>query len=130
MSNTLSENEILKTGTIKMYKPGQIIADEGSVETGWYILLEGKVGVFKNKQKINEFDKKGIIFGEISSILEIPRTASLIALENTKVLFFKASVDHLIVHYPELAKKIMTNLAERLMKTTNDLILLSEKTKE
>ena len=127
MKKTPESDELLKTSTIKEYSKDDVIANEGDIEIGWYVLLKGKVGVFKREKKVAEFDKKGCVFGELSSILNTPRTASLVALEPTKVVHFKASIDHLINHYPEIAKNIMINLAERLAKTTDDLITVVEK---
>jgi CRP-like cAMP-binding protein len=127
MKKILEESEILKTGSIKEYAENDIIANEGDIEVGWYVLIKGRVGVFKRDKKVAEFDRGGIIFGELSSILNTPRTASLVALEQTKVVHFKASIDHLISRYPEMVKNILINLAERLAKTTDDLIAVVEK---
>jgi CRP/FNR family cyclic AMP-dependent transcriptional regulator len=127
MKKILEESEILKTGSIKEFAEKDIIANEGDVEVGWYILIKGRVGVFKRDKKVAEFDKGGIVFGELGRILNTPRTASLVAVEQTKVVHFKASIDHLISHYPEMAKNIMISLAERLAKTTDDLITVVER---
>ncbi len=127
MKSRLEESEMLKTSTIKEYSENDVLAREGDAEVGWFILMKGKVGVYKRDKKVAEFTQKGVVFGELSSILNTPRTASLIALEPTKVVYFKASLDHLISRYPEIAKNIMKNLAERLAKTTDDLIAISEK---
>jgi CRP/FNR family transcriptional regulator, cyclic AMP receptor protein len=126
MKKILEESEVLKTSSIKKYAEKETIASEGDPEVGWYILIKGKVGVFKHDKKIAEFDKGGMVFGELSSILNTPRTASLVALEPTKVVHFKATIDHLIKRYPEMTKNIMVNLAERLTTTTDNMIALTE----
>jgi CRP/FNR family cyclic AMP-dependent transcriptional regulator len=127
MKSISEDSELIKTSTIREYQKDGQIAKEGDMEVGWYVLMNGRVGVFKRNRQVAEFNKKGVIFGELSSILNTPRTASLIALEPTKVLYFKASIDHLIGRYPEIAKNIMIDLAERLAKTTDQLIALVEK---
>jgi len=103
------------------------IAAEGSTDVGWYVLLSGRVGVFKGKLKIAEFAQRGMIFGEISGILRKPRTATLVALEPSEVVHVHADLDQLIAHHPDIARKILINLAERLAKTTDDLWTSVEK---
>ena len=124
---TKGEEGLPKSSITQEYAEKEIIAQEGDREAGWYVLLEGKVGVFKHKKQVAEFDQRGVVFGELSGILSTPRTASLIALDHTKVIYFKASLDQLVAHYPNIAKKIIVNLAERLAKTTDELIIAVEK---
>ena len=103
------------------YAANAQIAVEGSAGLGWYVLLSGRVAVFKRELKIAEFGQRGTIFGEISSILKRPRTATLVALEPTEVIHINAELDQLIAQHPNVARKIIVNLAERLAKTTGDL---------
>jgi CRP-like cAMP-binding protein len=112
---------------IHSYSVDEVIAGEGDTGIGWFVLLEGKVGVFKHNRKIAEVDQCGMVFGELSGILNRPRTASLIALEATKVLSFASGLDQLIADHPDVTKKILVNLAERLARTTDDLLTAVEK---
>ena len=109
------------------YAANAQIAAEGSTGIGWYVLLSGRVAVFKSKLKIAEFGQRGTVFGEISSILKKPRTATLVALEPTEVIHINAELDELIAKHPDVARKIIVNLAERLAKTTGDLWTAVEK---
>ena len=103
------------------------ITTEGETSNGWYILLEGRVGVFKHGRQIAEFSEQGVVLGELSFILNTPRTVSLIALEPTKAVHFGMPLDQLIAEYPDVTRKILVNLAERLAKTTEDFISFVEK---
>jgi CRP-like cAMP-binding protein len=127
MKNIIEDNELLNSSNIQEYAEKQIIASEGDKEVGWYVLLKGRVGVFKHDRNVAEFSERGIVFGELSGILNTPRTATLIALEPTQVIHFKTSLDNIIEHYPKMTKQIMINLAERLAKTTDNLITVVEK---
>ena len=109
------------------YAANAQIAAEGSTGIGWYVLLSGRVAVFKSKLKVAEFGQRGTVFGEISSILKKPRTATLVALEPTEVIHINAELDELIAKHPDVARKIIINLAERLAKTTGDLWTAVEK---
>lgn len=103
------------------YAPHQVIEAEGSSHGGWYVLLSGRVGVFKRGQQIAEFATRGAVFGEIASILHRPRTAQLVALEPTSVIYFDTDLDQLIEHHPRVAKTMLISLAERLVQTTDAL---------
>ncbi len=127
MKNLVEENELLNSSNIQEYAEKEIIASEGDIEAGWYVLLQGRVGVLKHGKKIAEFSEHGVVFGELSSILNTPRTATLISLEQTRVIHFKASLDNIIEHYPKMTKQIVISLAERLAKTTDNLITVVEK---
>jgi CRP/FNR family transcriptional regulator, cyclic AMP receptor protein len=127
MKNIVEENEMLNSSNIQEYAEKKVIAHEGDIEVGWYVLLQGRVGVFKHDKKVAEIHQHGVIFGELSGILNTPRTATLIALETTKVIHFTTSLDNIIEHYPKMTRQIIINLAERLAKTTDNLITVIEK---
>jgi CRP-like cAMP-binding protein len=108
-------------GTVRSFRKGEIIAREGEFDQGWYVLLSGQVGVFKKLLQIATLEKSGTVFGELSGILNRPRTASLKALDDCKVLYITATIDELIRYFPDVAKKVMINTAERLATTTEEL---------
>lgn len=103
------------------FAPQQLIEDEGSPQIGWYVLLTGRVGVFKSDIQVAEFSTRGAVFGEISSILRRPRSARLTALEATTVMYYDTDIDQLIAHHPKVAKTMLVSLAERLVETTEAL---------
>lgn len=105
----------------KTYKPNEIIVTEGDKGLGWFILKSGNVGVFKGSLKIAEYNEPGSIFGELSGILKRPRTATLQALSQSEVVSIECTLTELIHQQPAIAQKILVNLAERLVKTTDDL---------
>jgi CRP-like cAMP-binding protein len=105
-------------GLKKYYSIGDTIARAGEPADGWYILLTGKVAVFKRDFTIAEIDSRGTVFGELGCILDAPRTATLQAIEPTSVLFVQMSMDEVVEKHPEFAKRILISLAERLAKTT------------
>ena len=99
---------------------GETILTEGDVTDGWYVLLSGNVGVFKRDFSVMEITKPGTVIGELGFLLNIPRTATLIAQEPTLLLHVQVSLDKLFADHPQLAKKMLLMLAERLVKTTED----------
>lgn len=113
------ESEFGIKGVKKYFAIGETIARMGDPAEGWYILLTGKVGVFKRDFTVAEFSGRGTVFGELGYILKIPRTATLQALEPTSVLFVDMTFDEMISKHPDFVKRILVSLAERLAKTTD-----------
>jgi CRP-like cAMP-binding protein len=106
-------------GVKRYFSIGETIARMGDPADGWFILLTGKVGVFKRDFTVAEFSGRGTVFGELGYILNIPRTATLQALEPTSVLFVNLPFDEVISKHPDFMKRILVSLAERLAKTTD-----------
>jgi CRP-like cAMP-binding protein len=111
---------------LKVYKPKEVLITEGSLDKDFYCLLQGVVGIWKgdlteqdNLVKVSEFQDKGIYFGEMSYLLQEPRTASIIAETPVKVLKFPGEMlPQMVVKQPKLGLKICTALADRLKGTT------------
>jgi CRP-like cAMP-binding protein len=105
-------------GAKRYYSIGDTITSMGDPADGFYILLTGRIGVYKRDFTVAEVGTRGTIFGELGCILNIPRTATLQALEPTSVLFVKMTIDELVEKHPEFAKKLLIDLADRLTRTT------------
>lgn len=104
----------------KLYDTGDVIVEEGEKSLGFFILLSGKVGVYKDSVKITEFSDAGLIFGELGIILDKPRTATVKAIDPTVVLYIKTNLDDLIFRFPNITSNLLYNLAERLYNTTGE----------
>jgi CRP-like cAMP-binding protein len=105
-------------GVKKYYSIGDTIASMGDPANGFYILLNGKIGVFKKDFTVAEVNERGTIFGELGCILNIPRTATLQALEPTTVLFVQMTIEEIVARHPQFAKRLLVDLADRLTRTT------------
>ncbi len=75
----------LSKGLIEVFSANEIIYHQGSRGEGFYLLVRGTVGVVINGILIKKI-RQGGFFGEISSVADISRTASVVALENVLVL--------------------------------------------
>ncbi|MCX7798614.1 MAG: cyclic nucleotide-binding domain-containing protein [Melioribacter sp.] len=105
---------------LRKFMKGEMIANEGEKATKFFVLVDGKVGIFKNGVKISEFDKEGTILGEMSLILKKPRTASILAITNAELLEVEGEIEDIIKQYPDISRKIIYSLAERLAKLTEE----------
>jgi CRP-like cAMP-binding protein len=107
-------------GTV-IYQKGETIIREGEKDKTIYFLVSGKVGIYKGRKLISVLDKPNSPIGEISAILETPRTATCIALEESELVAYKGGIDEIIAKYPKTTKAIIKSLAERVAKSTEEL---------
>jgi CRP-like cAMP-binding protein len=75
----------LNFGKIEAIKESEVIFYQGSRGDGFYLLIRGAVGVIINGIQVKKIQQGGF-FGETSVIADIPRTATVTALENTLLL--------------------------------------------
>lgn len=105
----------------RLFKKDEVITTEGDLSFEWYVLVKGRVGVFKGELQMSEFSERGVIFGELSGLLARPRTATMKAMDDTEVMVVESSIDEVIRNHPDIANKILISLAERLAKTTDEM---------
>ena len=108
-----------------IHEDGQFLFKEGERGDAAYIVLKGKVSVFiqteKGSVEIAQL-KRGDVVGEISILCDVPRTASVKAVESVQTLkVTKDTFIHLLTEFPEIAIEIMRELASRLNKTNIQL---------
>jgi CRP-like cAMP-binding protein len=87
---------------------------EGSTGTALYIILSGKVRVEREGASISTL-APGEFFGELALIEEHPRSATVVAVEETDCLLLPAwEFTALLQEHPEIAVPIMRALIARL----------------
>jgi CRP-like cAMP-binding protein len=108
----------------KRFRPQITLFAEGDTSREMYILMSGAVGIYKNNREIATIDSEGQYFGEMSTLLGAPRSATVKTLEDSRFLVIPPErVQDFFQHSPTLAIKVARGLAERLSKTTDDLAL-------
>ena len=101
-------------GKRRTYGADEVIVREGSTGTALYIVLRGRARVERNGETIGEI-KPGDFFGELALIEEHPRSATVVASEETDCLLFPAwEFTSLLEEHPEIAVPIMRALIGRL----------------
>lgn len=100
------------------FEKGDIIFCEYEPGANFYFLLEGRVKIIKilsDKEKILDILQPGEVFGEMAIIEEAPRSATIVAMDNVKLLEFnKANFEILITSKPEIAIKLLKIFANRI----------------
>jgi len=130
-TTSVAESNIPYSETINLdlreYDDGQTIIEDGTYGTEIYKLFqtEGGLEVLKKDVRIGLITKPGEYFGEMSFILNEPRSATIRSVGKSVVEVFpvrEGGLERLIIENPEIGNRIITTLAERL-KQANLLIV-------
>jgi CRP-like cAMP-binding protein len=93
---------------------GKILAKEGDRGREFFALLEGEVEVEQSGRLIRTLDA-GDFFGEIALVTKMPRTASVIAKTDVRVLVItERDFGPLLKRNPEIGRGVAEALVERL----------------
>ncbi|MBX7057830.1 MAG: cyclic nucleotide-binding domain-containing protein [Leptospirales bacterium] len=104
----------------KTYEPRQIIIREGEFGREVYLIISGRVVVTERLNKgsyrvLNSLGP-GEIFGEMSMIENVPRSATLIAASSAKILKLAPNAFEMIFRsHPRWAFKILSALSRRIL---------------
>ena len=86
---------------------------------GFFVLERGSVEVYKDDIMLCVLMFPGTVFGELSDILDKPRTCTIKARTPTVVTKYQIEdMEAIIKAHPEIALKIFKTLASRLERTT------------
>ena len=118
----LSDDELALVDELVIEKSssrGTVILTEGDVGDSLYAIVEGRVKVFIGDEDGREIILKilgpGDFFGEMSLIDKQPRSASVAAIENTKLkVLSQSAFQACLERAPHIAMTVMTALAKRL----------------
>ena len=106
----------------KSFKKGEVIIEEGSLSSDAYIIESGSVEVSKRLpggkiQVITKLDKNDI-FGEMGLIDQLPRSATVRALEDCSIsIMTPDTFNSLARRNPKALMPILKVLAKRLRNT-------------
>ena len=109
----------------KTFGNGDVIIKEGDSGNTFFQLLEGKVGVYKDYDKADEVKlavlEQGQYFGEMAVIENYPRSSTIVAEGDVKVLEIAAEeLKEYISQNPDKILEIMKVLGNRVTAMTQD----------
>ncbi len=118
----LPEDQIVaikKIAVKKQINKGEIIVSEGDEGEGFFVIVEGRVKVFKvsteGKEQILHIFGSGQPFGEVPVFTGQRFPANAQAIDKTQVLFFpRASIVNLISANPSLALNMLAIMSIKL----------------
>jgi CRP/FNR family transcriptional regulator, cyclic AMP receptor protein len=99
-------------------KEGKELTRQGGPGREFFVLIEGAADVVKDGKKVNSLEG-GDFFGEIALVHHAPRTATVVATSPVRALVItERNFRRLLEGSPEIQRKVMVALAERLAPTT------------
>ena len=125
-------NDIAGYCVERSFEKDEVILTQGDLGIGLYVMVSGRVKIVKEiasgeKLEIAEHGP-GDFFGEITVLDNAPRTASVIALENSRCLVLSAwEFKAILTAHPEIALKILPVLVKRFRETNERLLALSSR---
>ena len=97
---------------------GKELTRQGKPGREFFVLVDGTADVVKNNRKISTL-KAGDFFGEIALVSDAPRTATVRASSPVRALVItERNFKRLLDEQPEIERKVLTALAERVAPTT------------
>ncbi len=114
----------------RFFEKGKTLVKQGDSGLGLYILVSGKVEIMKKTTTGEELEiavlGPGDFFGEMTVLDSSPRSANVIAIEDTRCLLltaweFKARLEE----RPEIALKVLPVVVRRFRETNEKLLALS-----
>ncbi len=115
----LAEEEIEELAHLcgeESFAAGEVIFVEGAVADKFYIVMDGKVEVWKayqdDRRSLLATHGAGHFFGEMALIDELPRSATLVARESTRALFLlREDFQRLIRSNASIALSVMMSIS-------------------
>ena len=123
---------LLKSSKMIQYEPGDMIIEEGQYGSWIYFLITGKVGIKKQAETIAVLKRRGDLFGEMGIIDRSPRSASIVAIDQSVCLAIDASYSKKLegnekIAFNAVLYRIFAEiLAERLRATDEELVKVKD----
>lgn len=114
---------------IRFYGDNEVIISEGVRETDIYKLVSTERGlvVSKSGREIGRIMNPGEFFGEMASVLNQERSATITSKGNSAVQVYSAEhIEDMIEEHPEIARKMISTLAKRLSQATKKISRLQK----
>ncbi|HEX4443237.1 MAG TPA: Crp/Fnr family transcriptional regulator [Galbitalea sp.] len=125
-------SELAVASSLAIFAKGEVLFVEGDVSSRMFVVLSGRIRIFRNSARGAELVLSnagpGESIGELSVIDRLPRSASAAALERSRVLVVQADrLREVLSRHPAAMLAMATQLAvtvRRLTGTTSDFIFL------
>lgn len=98
----------------RTYEPGVTIVKQGDPGVGFFLIVEGRVGVSHDGHHIRDLGP-GEFFGELALLEERVRTATVTAAERTRCLqLVRWDFRALMKEHPDMAVRVLEVVVQRL----------------
>jgi signal transduction histidine kinase len=136
---SLSEEELTQVASVcreERFDPGVMICREGAPADRFFIIVDGSVEVWKDwgdpEADLLAVHGAGHMFGELALIDELPRSATVIARDTSRLLSIgRADFHHIITENSSVALSVMRSVSS-MVRVSNETFVenLRERNKE
>jgi len=109
----------------KTFAPGEVMIRESGESDRLFVLIDGQVEVMRKDTQVSYIDEPGSLFGEMSVLLDMPYSATVKALSETRAYVIEDAIKFLMSD-PAIAIEVASLLARRLYYTTSYLVDLQQ----
>jgi CRP/FNR family cyclic AMP-dependent transcriptional regulator len=75
--------DLVRNHPVQRFDAGQAVMEQGSWEGAILVLLEGEVEVMRDDTRVAKASQPGVVFGEMSVLLNVPHTATVRTLKSS-----------------------------------------------
>jgi CRP-like cAMP-binding protein len=122
--NKFSDNvndRLSQSGKRVTVEKDEIVIEQGTKSSQFFIVLSGRFAIYHNKKKINELGP-GSMFGEYASLAQTVRNATVKSMEKSLILRFEsATIEKLVQSIP-----ILNFHLRQLMKEREEFLKLAD----
>jgi len=98
----------------RTYSAGESVLDMGNAGAGAVLILSGEVAVRINGTEIERMHR-GDLFGEVALAADLPRTAEIVAVQDSELVFFlRSDLQEWLAIMPKEAARLLQNLSKML----------------
>jgi CRP/FNR family cyclic AMP-dependent transcriptional regulator len=109
---------LAEVATAVDFPAGHVIARQGEIGTGFFVVVEGTVRVVRDGEVLAHLGP-GEFFGELSVLDRMPRNASVVADTATSCLALASwDFEKVLLDQPQLTLTILRGVATRLREVT------------
>jgi CRP-like cAMP-binding protein len=113
--------QVIKASKERNFESGHTVVSKGDSGDGFYFIFEGAAEVRSDGKTLSKLGP-GQFFGEMSILDNQPRSADVVTVEPSRILFLSAlSFKTLIFANPKIALKMLQEFVRRL-RTTDKLL--------
>ena len=105
---------VAKNAEHLQFRDGSNLTEEGRIGYEFFVILDGKVGVFKQGKQVNTLGP-GDAFGELALLDRSPRNATVTAQSDVDVVMLaQREFTGLLQTVPTFAHKLLVGMARRI----------------
>ncbi|MFQ5560128.1 MAG: Crp/Fnr family transcriptional regulator, partial [Nitrospinota bacterium] len=111
-----------------VFEDGDIIIAEGNTDKNFYQLIQGSLIITKNNTVVGMISQPGDYFGEMSALLDQPRSATTLSKGKSIVKVFPGDkLTEAIENHPDISLKVIKSIVTRLQGADKRLATLGQK---